>query len=125
MYYVYVIQSQVNDRLYIGQTNNLERRLDEHNSGKSIYTKTIKPFTLLYNETFATRKEAVNREIELKSGKGREWLKAYMMTRAVALGDRYRPLSGPLIKTIKSFPQVLDGYYSQVEVLNISLYLYH
>jgi putative endonuclease len=75
MFTVYVLRSDTNHRLYIGQTNNLSRRLLDHNSGYSTYTKFTKPFKLIYQENFPTRKEAVNREIELKSGKGREWLK--------------------------------------------------
>ena len=75
MFTVYVLRSLVNQRLYIGQTNDLNRRLSDHNNGHSNYTKFTRPFRLIYQEDFFTRKEAVNREIELKSGKGREWLK--------------------------------------------------
>lgn len=75
MFTVYVLRSLTNQRLYIGQTNNLSRRLLEHNQGHSRYTKLTKPFKLIYQEEFGTRNDAVNREIELKSGKGREWLK--------------------------------------------------
>ncbi len=74
MFTVYVLRSLTNQRLYIGQTNNLSRRLLEHDHGHSRYTKLTKPFQLIYQEEFVTRKDAVNRELELKSGKGREWL---------------------------------------------------
>ena len=79
MYVVYVLRSLVNKRLYIGQTNDLSRRLLEHNQGHSRYTKLTKPFELIYQEEFFTRSEAVNRELELKSGKGREWLKLILI----------------------------------------------
>jgi putative endonuclease len=75
MFTVYVLRSDINHRLYVGQTNNLSRRLFEHNSGHSTYTKLTKPFRLIYQENFTTRMEAIAREIELKTGKGREWLK--------------------------------------------------
>ncbi len=75
MFTVYVLRSDINHRLYVGQTNNLSRRLFEHNSGHSTYTKLTKPFRLIYQENFTTRREAIAREIELKTGKGREWLK--------------------------------------------------
>jgi putative endonuclease len=74
MFYVYVLRSLKNNYRYIGQTNNLEKRLLEHNEGM---TKSIRfqiPFVLEYSETFETRIEAIRREKFLKSGKGREWL---------------------------------------------------
>ncbi len=74
MYIVYVLRSQKNGYRYIGYTDNLERRLFEHNSG---LTKSIRyqiPFVVEYTEEYQTRLEAVAREKFLKSGKGREWL---------------------------------------------------
>lgn len=75
MYTVYVLRSLKNKRLYTGSTNNLERRLTEHNSRHKGYTKYNGPFKLLYTENFATKSEAYKREMFLKSGKGREFLK--------------------------------------------------
>ncbi|MDO8452162.1 MAG: GIY-YIG nuclease family protein [bacterium] len=75
MWYTYVLKSQVNLRLYTGSTDNLERRLEEHNAGKSKYTKLTRPFDLVYTEEYATRLEARRRERFLKTGKGRELLK--------------------------------------------------
>ncbi|MFC1703948.1 GIY-YIG nuclease family protein [Candidatus Omnitrophota bacterium] len=67
MYYVYVLQSKKNkNKLYIGNTNNLERRLAEHNSGDGYFTKTYKPFKIVYYEAFLDKHDAVNREIKLK-----------------------------------------------------------
>jgi len=74
MFYVYVLRSHKNGYRYIGQTNNLERRLREHNEG---LTKSIKfqlPFAVEFTEEYSTRVEAVRREKFLKSGQGREWL---------------------------------------------------
>ena len=75
MYYVYILQSAHDKRRYIGQTDNLERRLTEHNTGRSPYTKGRGPWELIYWEEFGTRREAIKREHFLKSGKGREFLK--------------------------------------------------
>jgi putative endonuclease len=75
IYYVYILKSLTNGRFYIGQTNNIERRLRDHNSGQSRYTSLTKPFILLHTEEFSTRAEAVRRERNLKSGKGREWIR--------------------------------------------------
>ncbi len=75
MYVVYVIRSKSNNRKYIGQTNNLDRRIDEHNTRKHRFTSGKGPWELVYQESFATRTEAMRREKFLKSGKGREFLK--------------------------------------------------
>jgi len=70
MYYVYVLQSLVNFRYYVGQTNDLERRLLEHNSGFSKYTSFTRPFKLVYFEKYETLTEARKREKQIKSYKG-------------------------------------------------------
>jgi putative endonuclease len=75
VYYVYVLRSVVNYRLYTGYTKDIERRLAEHNSGKTKYTRLTKPFELVYKEGYNTSLEAARREKFLKSGKGRELLK--------------------------------------------------
>ena len=77
-YYVYVIKSLIRKILYIGQTQNLERRLKEHNSGKVFFTKPWVPYELVYKEEFDSRLEAVAREKELKKGYNREQLKRYV-----------------------------------------------
>ena len=56
-------------------TNNLERRLSQHNNGENRSTKAYKPFELIYFEEFKTRMEARNKEKYLKSGIGKEFLK--------------------------------------------------
>jgi len=74
MYFVYVLQNEKNGRRYVGSTNNLNRRLSEHNRGSSKYTKATRPFKLVYSEQYDSRTAAVHREGFLKSGKGRELL---------------------------------------------------
>ncbi|SEG48499.1 putative endonuclease [Halpernia humi] len=74
-YFVYVLKSEVDGRLYKGQTSNLEKRLKEHNSGKTKSTKGFIPWRLVYFEIFASREEALLREKYFKSGIGREFLK--------------------------------------------------
>jgi putative endonuclease len=66
-FFVYIIQSQVDQSLYIGQTGNLQDRLSRHNQGRSKYTKTRRPWEIVYFEEFTTRSQAVKREAELKS----------------------------------------------------------
>lgn len=74
-YYVYVLRSSKDGRLYKGHTSNVENRLQEHNSGKTKSTKSYAPWALLYFETFKTREEAILREKYFKTGSGREFLK--------------------------------------------------
>jgi len=74
MYIVYVIKS-FEGLTYIGQTNDINRRLKEHNKGLSRWTKRGADWELVYLEEYDNRQDAVQREKYLKSGAGREWLK--------------------------------------------------
>ncbi|TXH02029.1 MAG: GIY-YIG nuclease family protein [Candidatus Moraniibacteriota bacterium] len=75
MFYVYVLQSLKDRKLYIDYTNNLKRRFGEHNSGRSEVTKERGPFRLLYYEACNQREDALKRELQLKTGFGRQYLK--------------------------------------------------
>ncbi|WP_188361097.1 GIY-YIG nuclease family protein [Flavobacterium orientale] len=75
MYYVYALSSLERNYIYVGMTDNLERRFCEHNSGKNKTTQPYKPFQLIYFEECATRAEARVREKYFKSGIGKEKLK--------------------------------------------------
>ncbi|MCK4917263.1 MAG: GIY-YIG nuclease family protein [Candidatus Omnitrophica bacterium] len=75
MYYVYVLVSKKDDNIYIGITNNLNRRLREHNTGRTQSTKSRVPFEIVYYEEVKERENARNREKFLKSGCGRELIK--------------------------------------------------
>ncbi|MFA4817935.1 MAG: GIY-YIG nuclease family protein [Parcubacteria group bacterium] len=74
MIYLYVIKSKKISYRYIGITNNLTRRLGQHNNGYNKNTRTYKPFDLILSEKYADYKEARKREIFLKSGVGRKFL---------------------------------------------------
>jgi putative endonuclease len=75
MWYVYVIKSQVTDFTYIGSTKDIDRRLREHNEGKSQSTKAYKPFELI--AYVAVQSELKARELEkyFKTGSGKAILK--------------------------------------------------
>ena len=62
MFYSYVLQSKKNGRFYTGYTNDLRKRLIEHNSGKSTYTKERGPFTIIYYEACCDEIDARARE---------------------------------------------------------------
>jgi putative endonuclease len=75
MYYTYVLKSKKSGRLYTGYTNNLRKRFKEHNDNKSTYTKGRGPFYLVYYEACLDKNDAKARELYLKSGKGKRYLK--------------------------------------------------
>ena len=69
---IYVLSSKIAKKSYIGSTNYLDRRIDEHNKGKSYFTKKYKPWEIIYTEEYETEKEARVREKYLKSASGRK-----------------------------------------------------
>jgi putative endonuclease len=75
-YYVYAIKSLIKTYIYVGLTSSIEKRIQQHNRGRNRSTKAYKPFKLIHSETFYTREEARKREIYLKSGVGKEFLKS-------------------------------------------------
>ena len=66
MYYVYLIKSKKNSRIYTGYTSDLRRRFYDHNNGKSSYTKNLRPWILVYYEAYFSKIEAQKRERSLK-----------------------------------------------------------
>lgn len=75
MFYVYTIYSKKFDKYYTGFTQNINRRLDEHNRGKTKSTKAFKPWEIVFIEEVTTRIEARQLEKYYKSGAGREKIK--------------------------------------------------
>lgn len=70
MYYVYVLKSLKDSKLYIGYTNDLKKRLSEHNTKKSKSTKHRAPFKLVYYEAYISEEDAKDREYKLKRFSG-------------------------------------------------------
>ena len=70
MYKVYILQSRIKNRYYIGHTEDLDNRLSVHNSGRVRSTKAYLPWNIIYTENFQTKSEAQKREYEIKSYKG-------------------------------------------------------
>jgi len=66
MFYVYILKSKKDGKLYVGYTNDLKRRTEEHNSGKNISTKSRRPFELVYYEAYKSKDDAKRREDMLK-----------------------------------------------------------
>lgn len=69
-YKVYILKSLVNGGYYIGCTTDLEKRIKEHNSGKTKSTKPYSPWKAIYSEDYSNKSEAYKREWHLKHPKG-------------------------------------------------------
>ena len=78
MFYTYAIKSLYRNYIYVGLTDNTERRFDEHQTGKNKTTKPYRPFVMIYTEAYETRKAARTREKYLKSGVGKEFLRSLL-----------------------------------------------
>ncbi len=66
MYYVYIIKSKKDNSLYIGYSDNLKRRINEHNNKLSVSTKNKIPWELIYYEAYKSKSDAKYREYNLK-----------------------------------------------------------
>jgi len=66
MFYVYILKSEKDKKLYIGYTNDFQRRIREHNEGKVLSTKPRRPLELIYFEGYKSEKDARQREKNLK-----------------------------------------------------------
>lgn len=75
MFYVYLLISKKDKCWYTGYTNNLRKRILEHNNGKNFSTKIRTPFELVYYEACLNKFDAIAREKYLKSGMGKRYLK--------------------------------------------------
>ena len=70
MFYVYVLKSKKDGSIYVGCTNDLKRRFEEHNLAKNRSTKHKIPFQLIYYEAYASKADAKYRESQLKRHSG-------------------------------------------------------
>ena len=74
MYYTYVLQSEKDGKFYVGFTNDLQQRFEQHQKGLVDSTKIRRPFKLIYYEACIDRSDATNREKYFKSYNGRMFL---------------------------------------------------
>jgi len=73
-FFLYILQSEITGRFYIGQTQNLQERVAYHNADYSRALKNRGPWKLLYSEEFGSRSEAVRRERYIKRQKDRRFI---------------------------------------------------
>lgn len=88
-YYVYILLSLRDKKLYIGFTMDLKSRLIRHASGKVIATRNRRPFKLIRYEYFVNMADAKAREVFLKSGGGHSQLKAILKRTLKDFGYKY------------------------------------
>ena len=74
MFYTYILQSTKSGRYYVGHTEDIQKRLDRHNTGKVKATKNKGPWVLMSYETYETKSEANSRELYIKSMKSRAFI---------------------------------------------------
>ena len=79
-FYVYVLYSTEHDKIYIGFTSDLPSRLKSHNElAIKGYTLKYRPWSLIHTELFASKMLAMKREKQLKSAKGREFIRKKLL----------------------------------------------
>lgn len=88
-FYVYILFSFKDRKLYIGFTENLEKRIKKHLTGKVCATRDRRPLMLIHFEAFKNKKDAKAREVFLKSGFGRSQLKKALQNLLSALNYKY------------------------------------
>ncbi|TSC54573.1 MAG: putative endonuclease [Parcubacteria group bacterium LiPW_30] len=76
MFYTYILKSKKDGKLYTGYTSNLRKRFKDHNDGKSTYTKGKGPYELIYYEACLAEEDAKSRELYLKAGRGKRFIKS-------------------------------------------------
>ena len=74
-HFIYLLQSKIDDELYIGYTRDIKQRLGEHNRGLNFSTKSKKPWSLIFFEAYLNEKDAKRREKYLKTNQGARLLK--------------------------------------------------
>ena len=73
MFIVYLLQSEMDGSYYVGYTSDIDRRLQEHNDGKSRYTSKKVPWKLVYTEVHTSKHDALIRERFLKAQRNRKF----------------------------------------------------
>ncbi len=78
-FYTYILQSEMNQQFYIGQTQDIEKRLFRHNAGSVPSTKRYRPWKLVYYKEFNSRTDAIKFENKLKNLKSHKYIEEYLL----------------------------------------------
>lgn len=80
MFYSYILKSKKDSSYYYGSTDNLKRRLTEHNSGKVTYSKAHKPYDLVWYCAFPTKTQVLAFEKYLKGSSGHAFSRKHLLS---------------------------------------------
>ena len=79
-YFTHVLHSEAYDKIYIGFSTDLTKRLESHNSFINRgWTKSFQPWKMIYYEEFSTKEEAMIRESQLKTSRGRKFIRKELL----------------------------------------------
>ncbi|MGH9774183.1 MAG: GIY-YIG nuclease family protein [Candidatus Acidiferrales bacterium] len=73
-FFTYILRSKSTGRFYVGHTENLQKRVFEHNNDRTVSIKNRGPWELAYSEEFTTRLDAIQRERQIKNMKSHAWI---------------------------------------------------
>ncbi|MCD4683955.1 MAG: GIY-YIG nuclease family protein [Bacteroidales bacterium] len=90
LYFVYILKSEQDKRFYYGQTQDLDKRVEEHNSGKSSYTNKYIPWKLFAYKSFDSRSEAMKYERMLKNLHSKEKVLAFIFRHNFIISADYK-----------------------------------
>ena len=79
-FFVYILKSEIDGTYYVGSTEELKKRLERHNQGRSLYTKRKRPWKLVYFEEHPDRSSAVKRENQIKGRKDKRYIESLVRT---------------------------------------------
>ena len=83
-FFVYILQSLKDFSFYVGQCDDLDRRMSKHFDGMSKYTSGKRPLRLVYFEVFASRREALRRETDIKNKKSKKFIQELIKSWKIA-----------------------------------------
>jgi len=81
MFYTYILYSKTLNKYYIGSCQDINQRLQDHLNSRSKFTKKAKDWEVKYFETFPTRSEAYQRELQIKKMKSRKYIENLIETK--------------------------------------------
>jgi putative endonuclease len=79
-YFIYILRSLKDGSYYIGSTKDLIARLERQNQGRTKYTKSKRPWELIYHEKYANRSSAMKREQDIKNRKSKQFIESLVKT---------------------------------------------
>lgn len=94
MFYVYILKSSLNNRLYIGKTANLKIRLKEHNAGQNASTRPYRPWEVIFYEAYVRQSDADRREKYLKATQGHQAIHRMLRDYMAELEEKHYEYKG-------------------------------